>query len=67
MIASIGQLQLGFGKSKYDFEEVLPPPPTDVLEVYVVDAQNMDALIFDSSINKWTNKPSKILTDGGNF
>lgn len=66
MISSIGQLQLGFGKSKYDFQEVVPSR-TDKIDLYVSNAQNMDTLIFDSTINKWTNKPSRILTDGGNF
>lgn len=67
MKGPIGQLQLGFGKSIYNFEEVQPAPPTDQFPVNVVNPQNMDIIMYDTPSQKWINKSRIILTDGGNF
>lgn len=67
MKGAIGQLQLGFGKSIYNFTEVEPLPPDDLFPVKITDPQDLDVVVYDSSIQKWTNRNRIILTDGGNF
>lgn len=67
MKGPIGQLQLGFGKTVFNYEEVPPTPPEDQFNVKIINPQDLDVVVYDSASQKWVNSTRLILTDGGNF
>lgn len=67
MRGPIGQLNLGFGKSIFNFSEVPEVAPEDQFPVKIIDPQDLDVILYDAGLKKWTNRNRIILTDGGNF